>query len=126
MNRPNEIIVKYHVFGKGEIDRFDTVTAAVKYMHSEQREEAIEYVIEVERCSAGIPHGFDRSEEFEKAWRACEQEHLTQEWRDTHDTEHSLETHLFLFAKGPLFTTERVKVDGGHDHTTPKHQIAAE
>lgn len=113
-----EILVKVHFGNDAELFRFQSVEKAASYLRDAHKTDPIEYVMEVEKDANGISHGFDRKEEFEKAWFQGEYSDALDAYHDqpsNHPDGISQDEFLYR-AEGPTFCEgEAVKVSRGTD-----------
>lgn len=118
-----EIIVKAHIdnesvlFPENGQKPFKSIADAAAYMRSNFKDEPIEYVLEIEKDANGISRGYDRKEEFETAWRAIEEEKLTEEWHELprRPDRGALPGYILGRIEGPIFTKDSVPVSRDHE-----------
>lgn len=112
-----EIIVKVHIDNEGYIKIFSSIAEAAQFMRSQFKNEPIEYVMEIERTAFDVPRGHDRSEQFAAAWRAIEEEKLTEEWHELprRPDRGALPGYILGRIEGPIFTKDSVPVSRDHE-----------
>jgi len=113
-----EIIVKVHFGNDAELFRFQSVEKAASYLRDAHKYDPIEYVMEVEKDANGISHGFDRKEDFEKAWLAGEYDDAiwAYEGQPRNHPDGISQDELLNRAEGPTFCEgEAAKVSRGTD-----------
>ncbi len=117
MTRPYIIIEQFSEDGEPNVHSFDTVKKAADYLFASHREDAIGFVREVNQTRNG--HYFlDRTSDFIAAWKAREEEELTEQWSDLEtgrENEHfcsrgTLEAYLIAHANGPAMRKQSKQV----------------
>lgn len=109
MTRPYIIIEQFSEDGEPNVHSFETVKKAADYLFASHRDDAIGFVWEINVTSRGVAYHLDRTSDFIAAWKAREEEELTEQWSDLEtgrENEHfcsrgTLEAYLIAHANGP-------------------------